>query len=66
MNQEFEKSPKLQKWLHWMETIRNEISGLLRDEACFGKSRTLSVRIHGCANLMFSMAIFEGHTFLMH
>ena len=35
MVQRFEKSPKLQKWLHWMETIHNEISGLLRDENMF-------------------------------
>ena len=35
MNQGFEKSPKLKKWLRWMETIRNEISGLLRDESMF-------------------------------
>ena len=35
MNQEFEKSPKLKKWLHWMEVIRDEISELLRDESMF-------------------------------
>ena len=35
MNLEFEKSPKLKKWLKWMKTIRDEISGLLRDESMF-------------------------------
>ena len=35
MNQKFEKSPKLEKWLKWMKTIRDEISGLLRDESMF-------------------------------
>ena len=28
MNQEFEKSQKLEKWLRWMETIHNEILSL--------------------------------------
>ena len=35
MNKEFEKSPKLKKWLRWMETIHDEISGLLRDANMF-------------------------------
>lgn len=35
MNEETGKSPKLKKWLRWMEVIRNEISELLRDESMF-------------------------------
>ncbi len=35
MNQNLEKSPKLKKWLRWMETIRNGITGLLRDANMF-------------------------------
>ena len=35
MNQEFKISPKLKKWLKWMETIQNDIQTLLRDTSMF-------------------------------
>lgn len=35
MNQEFEKSQKLEKWLRWMETIHNEILALVQDANMF-------------------------------
>ncbi|MDE0505474.1 MAG: hypothetical protein OXI86_15460, partial [Candidatus Poribacteria bacterium] len=35
MNLEFERSPKLQKWLRWMEVVHSEISVLLRDTSKF-------------------------------
>ena len=35
MNQEFEKSQKLKKWLRWMGTIQDEILYLLRDAKMF-------------------------------
>ncbi len=31
MNQRFEKSQKLEKWLRWMETIHDEILALVQD-----------------------------------
>ena len=35
MNQKFEKSQKLEKWLKWMETIHDEILALVRDTSIF-------------------------------
>ena len=35
MNQEFEKSQKLEKWLRWMETIHDEILELVQDANMF-------------------------------
>ena len=35
MNQKFEKSQKLKKWLRWMETIHDEILGLVQDANMF-------------------------------
>jgi hypothetical protein len=35
MNQKFEKSQKLEKWLKWMETIHDEILALVRDANMF-------------------------------
>ena len=35
MNQEFEKSQKLEKWLRWMETIHDEILALVQDANMF-------------------------------
>ena len=35
MNQKFEKSQKLEKWLRWMETIHNEILALVEDANIF-------------------------------
>ncbi len=35
MNQKFEQSPKLEKWLRWMGIIHNEILYLLRDANMF-------------------------------
>ena len=35
MNQKFEKSQKLEKWLRWMETIHNEILALVQDANMF-------------------------------
>ena len=35
MNQKFEKSQKLEKWLKWMETIHDEIRSLVQDANMF-------------------------------
>ena len=35
MNQKFEKSQKLEKWLRWMETIHDDILALVRDANMF-------------------------------
>jgi len=35
MNQKFEKSQKLEKWLRWMETIHNDIQALVEDANMF-------------------------------
>ena len=35
MNQKFEKSQKLEKWLKWMETIHDEILALVQDANMF-------------------------------
>ena len=35
MNQKFEKSQKLEKWLKWMETIHDEILALVQDASIF-------------------------------
>ena len=35
MNQKFEKSQKLEKWLRWMETIHDEILALVQDANTF-------------------------------
>ena len=35
MNQKFEKSQQLEKWLKWMETIHDEVRGLVQDANMF-------------------------------
>jgi len=35
MNQKFEKSQKLEKWIRWMETIHNDIQALVEDANMF-------------------------------
>ena len=41
MNQKFEKSQKLEKWLRWMETIHNEIQALVADANIFWEVQDL-------------------------
>ena len=41
MNQQFKKSPKLEKWLRWMKDIENEISHLLGDVEAFRRVREI-------------------------
>lgn len=41
MNQQFKKSPKLEKWLRWMKDIENEISYLLGDVETFHRVRSI-------------------------
>ena len=65
MNQEFEKSPKLKKWLHWMEVIHNEISGLLRDASMFREVQDIiraNPRIHKPSDFYR----YLGRTYLSH
>ena len=66
MNQGFEKSPKLEKWLRWMgDNSRNEILGASSGyETCFGKSKTSYVRTRVYKSLALSIGILEGPTFL--
>ena len=43
MNQEFKMSPKLKKWRKWMETIHDEIRGLLRDTSMFWEIQAIII-----------------------
>ena len=43
MNQEFQMSPKLKKWRKWMETIHDEIRGLLRDASMFWEVQAIII-----------------------
>ena len=65
MDQEFEKSPKLQKWMHWMETIHSEVLGLLRDTNMFWEVQDI---IHSNPRIQTPSAFYRylGRTYLSH
>ena len=41
MNQKFEKSQKLEKWLRWMETIHDDILVLVQDANIFWETQDI-------------------------
>ena len=65
MNQEFKKSPKLQKWLHWMETIHDEIQALLRDTSMFWEVQDI-IRANPRIQKPNAFYRYLGRTYLSH
>lgn len=65
MNQEFEKSPKLKKWLRWMETIHDQILGLLRDTSVFWEVQEI-IRTNPRIQKPGAFYRYLGRTYLSH
>ena len=65
MNQEFEKSPKLQKWLRWMGTIHDEILGLVRDTNMFWEVQDI-IRANPRIQKPGAFNRYLGRTYLSH
>ncbi len=65
MNQVFEKSPKLKKWLRWMETIHDEILGLLRDTSMFWEVQDI-IRANPRIQKPSAFNHYLGRTYLSH
>ena len=65
MNQEFKKSPKLEKWLRWMETIHDEILGLLRDTNMFWEVQDI-IRANPRIQKPSAFYRYLGRTYLSH
>ena len=65
MNQEFEKSPKLKKWLRWMETIHDEVLGLLRDTSMFWEVQDI-IRANPRIQKPSAFYRYLGRTYLSH
>ena len=65
MNEEIGKSPKLKMWLRWMETIRNEISGLLRDTSMFWEVQNI-IRANPRIQKPSTFYRYLGRTYLSH
>ncbi len=65
MNQEFEKSPKLKKWLRWMGTIHDEILGLLRDTNMFWEVQDI-IRANPRIQKPSAFYRYLGRTYLSH
>ena len=65
MNQEFKKSLRLQKWLRWMEVIRNEVDGLLRDTSMFWEVQDI-IRANLRIQKPSTFYRYLGRTYLSH
>ena len=65
MNQKFEKSQKLEKWLSWMETIHDEILTLVQDANMFWEVQDI---IRGNPSLQKPNAFYSylSRTYLSH
>lgn len=65
MNQKFEKSQKLEKWLRWIETIHDEILALVQDANMFWEVQDI---IRGNPRIQKSNAFYSylARTYLSH
>jgi hypothetical protein len=65
MNQEFKISPKLKKWLNWMENIQSEIQKLLRDANMFWEVQDI-IRENPHIQKPSAFYRYLGRTYLSH
>ena len=65
MNSEFKISPKLNKWLKWMETIQSEIQKLLRDTNMFWEVQDI-IRENPRIQKPSAFYSYLGRTYLSH
>ena len=65
MNQKFEKSQKLEKWLRWMETIHNEILALVQDANMFWEIQDI-IRGNPCIQKPNAFYSYLARTYLSH
>ena len=65
MNQEFKISPKLKKWLKWMEIIQSEIQTLLRDTSMFWEVQDI-IRENPRIQKPSAFYSYLGRTYLSH
>ena len=65
MNGEIGKSPKLKKWLRWMETIHDQILGLLRDSSIFWEVQDI-IRVNPRIQKPSAFYRYLGRTYLSH
>lgn len=65
MNQKFKISPKLEKWLKWMETIQSEIQKLLRDTNMFWEVQDI-IRENPRIQKPSAFYRYLGRTYLSH
>ncbi len=65
MNEGIGKSPKLKKWLRWMETVHEEILGLLRDTSMFWEVQDI-IRANPRIQKPSTFYRYLGRTYLSH
>lgn len=65
MQQKFESSPKLKKWLTWMATIHNEIQGLVVDANMFWEVQDI-IRANPRIQKPNAFYRYLGRTYLSH
>lgn len=65
MKQKFESSPKLKKWLTWMETIHDEIQGLVVDANMFREVQDI-IRANPRIQKPSAFYRYLGRTYLSH
>ena len=65
MNQKFQISPKLKKWLKWMKIIQNEIQTLLRDTNMFWEVQDI-IRENPRIQRPSAFYRYLGRTYLSH
>ncbi len=65
MNSEFKISPKLEKWLRWMETIQSEVQRLLRDTNMFWEVQDI-IRENPRIQKPSAFYRYLGRTYLSH
>ena len=65
MNQKFQISPKLKKWLKWMKIIQNEIQTLLRDTNMFWEVQDI-IRENPRLQKPSAFYSYLGRTYLSH
>ena len=65
MNEEIGKSPKLKKWLRWMEVIRKDVGMLLRDTNMFWEVQDI-IRANPRIQKRSAFYRYLGRTYLSH
>lgn len=65
MNQKFKASPKLKKWLTWMQAIRDEIQGLVVDANIFWEVQDI-IRANPRIQKPSAFYRYLGRTYLSH